>query len=140
MLETASMIYRQAVRKRPIRGRSIQAVSAASLYMACRQCKVIRTLEEIGRAANISKKESGRNNRFLLRKLKTRVPPFEVKNYVSKYVSQFALSGEVESLAVRILDQAENQRLSSGRGPAGIAAAAIYIASTFVVRVEHRDG
>ena len=122
------MIYRQVVRKRLIRGRSIQGVSAASIYMACRQCNVIRTLEEVGNAANISKKESGRNYRFLLRKLETRVPPVKAKSYVSKFVNQLTLSGNVENLAMQILDQAVEMRLTNGRGPAGMAAAATYIA------------
>ncbi|UCH58034.1 MAG: transcription initiation factor IIB [Candidatus Bathyarchaeota archaeon] len=129
VLETASVIYRQVVRKRLIRGRSIQGVAAASVYMACRQCNIIRTLEEVGGAANISKKESGRNYRFLLRKLETRVPPVEAKSYVSKFVNQLTLSGSVENLAMQILDRAMELRLTSGRGPAGIAAAATYIAS-----------
>ncbi|MCJ2533577.1 MAG: transcription initiation factor IIB, partial [Candidatus Thermoplasmatota archaeon] len=110
-------------------GRSIQGVAAASIYMACRQCNVIRTLEEVGKAANITKKESGRNYRFLLRKLETRVPPVEAKSYVSKFVNQLTLSGNVENLAMQILEQAVAMRLTSGRGPAGIAAAATYIAS-----------
>lgn len=129
VLETASVLYRQVVRKRLIRGRSIQGVAAASIYMACRQCNVIRTLEEVGAAANISKKESGRNYRFLLRKLDTKVPPVEAKNYVSKFVNQLTLSGNVENIAMLILEQAIVMRLTSGRGPAGIAAAATYIAS-----------
>jgi transcription initiation factor TFIIB len=129
VLETASVIYRQVVRKRLIRGRSIQGVSAASIYMACRQCNVIRTLEEVGNAANISKKESARNYRFLLRKLETRVPPVQAKSYISKFVNQLTLSGNVENLAMQILEQATEMRLTGGRGPAGIAAAATYIAS-----------
>ncbi len=129
VLETSSVIYRQVVRKRLIRGRSIQGVVAASIYMACRQCNVIRTLEEVGNAANISKKESGRNYRFLLRKLETRVPPVEAKSYVSKFVNQLTLSGNVETLAMQILEQAMVMRLTGGRGPAGMAAAATYIAS-----------
>jgi len=128
VLETASVIYRQVVRKRLIQGRSIQRMAAASIYMACRQCNVIRTLEEVGNAANISKKESGRYYRFLLRNLETRVPPVEAKSYVSKFVNQLTLSGNVENFAMLILDQAMEMRLTGGRGPAGIAAAATYIA------------
>jgi transcription initiation factor TFIIB len=115
VLETSSVIYRRVVRKRLIRGRSIQGVAAASIYMACRQCNVIRTLEEVANAAHISKKEGGRNYRFLLRKLQTRVPPVDPTSYVS--------------IAMKILNQAVELRLTSGRGPAGIAAAATYIAS-----------
>lgn len=132
VLETAAVIYRRTVRMRLIRGRSIQGVAVASLYMACRQCSVIRSLEEVGRAANISKKESGRHYRFLVRKLNTRIPPVEVKSYVSKFVNQLGLSGDVENMAMTILDQAVELRLTSGRGPSGLAAAATYIASVLL--------
>ena len=88
VLETAAVIYRQSVKMRLISGRSILGVAVASLYIACRQCNVIRSLEEVGGAANVSKKESGRHYRFLLRKLNTRVPPVEAKSYVSKFVNQ----------------------------------------------------
>jgi len=128
VLETASILYRRIVRKRLIRGRSIQGVAAASVYMACRQCKIIRTLEEVAGAAHISKKEGGRNYRFLLRRLQTRVPPVDPKNYVSKFVNQLNLSGDTENIALKIIDLATEMKLTSGRGPGGIAAAATYIA------------
>ncbi len=129
VLETASILYRRIVRKRFIRGRSIQGVAAATIYMACRQCKIIRTLEEVARAAHISKKEGGRNYRFLLRKLQTNVPRVDPQRYVSKFVNHLSLSGDTEIIAMKIIDLAHELRLTSGRGPAGIAAAATYIAS-----------
>ena len=129
VLETAAVLYRRVVRKRLIRGRSIQGVAAASVYLACRQCKVIRTLDEVAKAAHISKKEGGRNYRFLLRKMQTKVPLVDPKNYVSKFVNHLALSGDTESIALKIIDLATEMRLTSGRGPGGIAAAATYIAS-----------
>ncbi|MCX9076225.1 MAG: transcription initiation factor IIB, partial [Candidatus Methanoperedens sp.] len=46
--ETAAVVYRKAVEKNLIRGRSIEGVAAAALYAACRQCNVPRTLDEIG--------------------------------------------------------------------------------------------
>jgi transcription initiation factor TFIIB len=129
VLETASILYRRIVRKRFIRGRSIQGVAAATIYMACRQCKIIRTLEEVARAAHISKKEGGRNYRFLLRKLQANVPRVDPRRYVSKFVNHLSLSGDTEIIAMKIIDLAHELRLTSGRGPAGIAAAATYIAS-----------
>jgi len=128
VLETAATLYRRIVAQRIIRGRSIQGVTAASLYLACRQCNLIRTLEEVSKAANISKKEGGRNYRFLLRKMRTKVPIVDPKNYVSKFANQLSLSSETEIIAVKIVEQAAELRLTSGRGPAGIAAAATYIA------------
>ncbi len=45
ILETASVIYRRAIKKRLIRGRSIHNVTAAAIYMSCRQCGIPRTLD-----------------------------------------------------------------------------------------------
>lgn len=129
VLDTAAILYRRFVRRRLIRGRSIKGLAVASIYLACRQCNVIRSLREVANAAHISKKEVGRNYRFLLRKLQTRVPPFDLQSYISKFVNHLALSGDTESIALKILDLAIEMRLTSGRGPAGIAAAATYIAS-----------
>jgi transcription initiation factor TFIIB len=97
--------------------------------MACRQCGVIRTLEDVAGAANITKKEAARNYRFLLRELKSSVPQVNPGKYISKIVNKLALSGETERLAMVILNQASEMKLTSGRGPAGMAAACIYISS-----------
>ena len=129
VIETSSMIYRRAIQKQLIRGRTIQSVAVASIYMACRQCGVIRTLEDVAGAANITKKEAARNYRFLLRELKPSVPQVNPRGYISKIVNNLALSGETERLAMVILNQASEMKLTGGRGPAGMAAACIYISS-----------
>jgi transcription initiation factor TFIIB len=129
VIETSSMIYRRAIQKQLIRGRTIQSVAVASIYMACRQCNVIRTLEDVAVAANITKKEAARNYRFLLRELQPDVPQVDPHGYISKIVNKLALTGETEMLAMGILKKASNLRLTSGRGPSGIAAACIYISS-----------
>ena len=129
VLETASVIYRRVVKMRLIRGRSVQGIAAASLYMACRQCDVIRSIEEVANATHISKKDVARVYRYIVRRLNTRVPPVNPQNYVSKLASQLNLSGETEAIALKIVELAAELRLTSGRGPAGIAAAVTYIAS-----------
>jgi transcription initiation factor TFIIB len=129
VLETASVIYRRAVKKKLIRGRSIQGVTAAALYMACRQCEVARTLEEIAGSSALNKKEIGRSYRFIVKELGTFVPPYPPSNYISRFANQLGLAGKVESIALKIMRVAKRVRLTSGRGPTGIAAAATYIAS-----------
>jgi transcription initiation factor TFIIB len=44
-------------------------------------------------------------------------------------VNKLALTGETERLAMKILNEASEMKLTSGRGPSGIAAACIYISS-----------
>jgi transcription initiation factor TFIIB len=127
-VETAAMIYRKAIRKQLIRGRTIQSVVASTLYMACRQCNVIRSLEDVARAADISRKEAARNYRFLYQELNTDVPPVDKDNLITKFVSKLRITGSTEQLARKILDQAGEMKLTVGRAPEGITAACIYIA------------
>lgn len=130
--ETAAMVYRRAVEKGLIRGRSIEGVAAAALYAACRQCKVPRTLDEIADAAKLNRKEIGRTYRFVARELGINLKPTTPMDYVPRFGSELGLSGEVQSKAIEILKKAMDQELTSGRGPTGVAAAAIYIASVLL--------
>ncbi len=127
--ETASVVYRKAVEKGLIRGRSIEGVAAASLYAACRQCMVPRTLDEIADSAKLNRKEIGRTYRFVSRELSINLKPTTPIDYVPRFGSELKLSGEVQSKAIEILRKAMDQELTSGRGPTGVSAAAIYIAS-----------
>ena len=126
--ETAAMIYRRAITRQLIRGRTIQSVVAAALYMASRQCNVMRSLEDVARAANITRKEAARNYRFLYKELNSDVPPVDRDSLITKFVSKLRITGPTEQLARRILDQANTQKLTIGRAPEGITAACIYIA------------
>jgi transcription initiation factor TFIIB len=132
ILETASVIYRKAVKERLIRGRSIQGVTAAAIYVACRQCKVTRTLDEIAQASPVSKKEVGRSYRFLIKELNYFIPPSKPSQYITKFSNQLTMNGKVEEIAHKILNTAKELKLTSGRGPTGIAAAASYIASVLI--------
>ncbi|CAD7771260.1 Transcription factor TFIIB repeat protein [Candidatus Methanoperedenaceae archaeon GB50] len=127
--ETAAVVYRKAVEKNLIRGRSIEGVAASALYAACRQCNVPRTLDEIGEVSRVSRKEIGRTYRFVARELNLKLTPTSPVDYVPRFCSGLQLRGEVQSKAAEILTQATEKELTSGRGPTGVAAAAIYIAS-----------
>jgi len=129
ILETASIIYRKAIRRRLVRGRSIQNVAAAAIYMSCRQCGVPRTLDEIADATNLNKKDIGRSYRFMIRELGTFVPPSVSNQYAARFSNRLVVSGKAEALAIKILKLAKDLKLTSGRGPTGIAAAATYIAA-----------
>jgi len=129
ILEPASVIYRRAIKRRLIRGRSIQTVTAAAIYLSCRQCGVPRTLDEIATVASMSKKDVGRSYRFLVRELGTYVPSSTSRHYASRFSNKLITSGKAEVLALKILETAKGLKLTSGRGPTGIAAAATYIAT-----------
>ena len=127
--ETAAMIYRKAALNNLIRGRSMEGVSAAALYAACRQCHVPRTLDEVGHMANMSRKDIGRNYRYIVRELGLKLMPTSPQDYIPRFCSELKLSSDVQAKTLEILKEAANKELTSGRGPTGIAAASLYMAS-----------
>jgi len=127
--EAAAMIYRKAVEGNLIRGRSIESVTAACLYGACRQRGVPRTLEEVAEHARVDKKEIGRSYRFIIKELSIKINPTNPVDYISRFASELGLSNKVQMRAIEILEAAIGLGLTSGRGPMGVAAAALYISS-----------
>ena len=127
--ETAAMIYRKAASKNLVRGRTVEGVSAAALYAACRQCHVPRTLDEISNIAHMSRRDIGRNYRYVSRELKLKLMPTTPQDYISRFCSELKLSGDVKAKTIEILKEAADKELTSGRGPTGVAAASLYIAS-----------
>jgi transcription initiation factor TFIIB len=120
------MIYRKSLKKNLIRGRSIINVVAAALYAACRQCGVLRSLTDVAKAANISRKTAARNYRFLHKELHLDVPRVHRTSYIKRLVSRLRLHGQTEILAKRLVE-VSNNNFTLGRRPAGLAAACIYI-------------
>lgn len=127
--EESARIYTLAVQRGLVRGRSMESVVAGALYAACRRHEVPRTLDELSEASGIDKKEIGRTYRFVTRELGIRILPSNPVDYIPRFASALKLSAETQSKSVEILEQAENSELTSGRGPTGIAAAALYVAA-----------
>lgn len=127
--EESARIYTIAVQKGLVRGRSMECVVAGAVYAACRRHDVPRTLNEISEASGIDKKEIGRTYRFVTRELGINILPSNPIDYIDRFSSALKLSPKVRSTAVEILEQAKELELTSGRGPTGIAAAALYVAS-----------
>jgi transcription initiation factor TFIIB len=127
--EEAAMIYTQAVQRGLVRGRSMESVVSGALYAACRRHEVPRTLDELSEASNIEKKEIGRTYRFVTRELGITILPSNPADYIARFASSLKLSPETQSKAVEILEEAQHEELTSGRGPTGIAAASLYVAA-----------
>ncbi len=126
--ENAAVIYRKALEKGLVRGRTISGIVAASLYAACRTSKTPRRLREIAEASLRNQKDVARGYRLLLRELNIQMPIADPLTYVSKIAESVGLSGEVQGLAIKILRDARKARVSTGKDPTGLAAAALYIA------------
>jgi transcription initiation factor TFIIB len=127
--DTAAMLYRRAVNRNLVRGRSIEGVVAASIYSACRQCNIPRTLDEISEKSGVGRKDIGRIYRFISRELSVRLLPAHPQDYIQRFATELKLKSTTLARANEILKEAVKLELTSGRGPTGVAAAAIYVAS-----------
>ena len=126
--EKAAVTYRKALDKGLVRGRSIAAIAAASLYAACRGSGTPRTLREIAEASLVDKKDVARCYRLLLRELDVHMPIADPLTYVSKIAERTGISGKTQGVAIQILRIARKKRAAAGKDPMGLAAAALYIA------------
>lgn len=122
-------MYRKAMERRLIRGRSIEGVTAATLYAACRKCKIPITLDDIAEISRVGKKEIGRSYRFIARELKIEIPPVNPMEYIPKLSNALNLTGSTQKKAMELMQKAYEKGLTSGRGPISIAAAVVYISS-----------
>ena len=127
--DEAARIYNYVLQRGCVRGRSMESVIAACLYAACRSYNIPRTLDEIAHASDIERKEIGRTYRFIIRRMTIKVAPSSPNDYISRFSSILHLSPKTQNHALRILKRADEEELTSGRGPAGIAAAALYVAA-----------
>ncbi|MHA1959946.1 MAG: transcription initiation factor IIB [Candidatus Thorarchaeota archaeon] len=127
--ETSAVIYRKALRKRLTRGRTILGMIAASLYLACRVHQVPRPLEEVCDQIHITRKELSLCVRLILRYLNLKIPHSNPVEFVHRFGSELDLPGEAKKAAIDILKMARKERLTIGKDPKGMAAAAIYVAS-----------
>ncbi|MEM2273090.1 MAG: transcription initiation factor IIB [Candidatus Bathyarchaeia archaeon] len=127
--EKAAVIYRKALEQGLVRGRSIAAIAAAALYAACRLSGTPRNLKEISEASLVGRKDIARCYRLLLRELNLFMPIADPTIYISKIAEKANMPGHVQTLALKILNEVRQKRISAGKDPVGLAAAALYIAA-----------
>ncbi len=139
--DEAIRIYREALRKGLVRGRSIVSMVAASLYAACRKLGVPVRLKKVAeisvmaydergetKALENAKKEVSRCYRLLLKELRLPVKLADPSIYVRGIVERAELPSEAEEIARDVIRRAKETRIIAGKDPLGVAAAAVYVA------------
>ena len=127
--EKVAKLYERAANDSLVRGRSTESIIAALLYTTCREHGAPRTLDEISKSSGISRRDIGKTYRYISRKLSIRILPAKAQDYVPRFGSLLGLSEKVQVKAVKILDEAGQYDVTSGKGPIGVASAALYIAA-----------
>jgi len=139
VLETASIIYRNLDDKMDVKGKSVASISAATIYMACKQCDVVRSLDEICKGICASKDVKAKT-KLAARYYRTmvmesgiaKVPVVTMDKYISKIANLTKTDVRVERLALEIAEKTKNNSNADGKAPNGIASAYLYVASVLL--------
>ncbi len=128
VIDKAAYIYRKAVAKKLVKGRSIQGLVAACVYAACRDAETPRTLDNVADGINVRRKDVARCYRLVYKELDLKVPVADPINGIPRIASIAGLGEKTKRKATEILSKAKKIGVVAGKDPTGLAAAALYLA------------
>jgi len=126
--EEAFKLYREAFKRKLLRGRSINAMIAACIYYSIRNKKLPRTMQEVLKETTENAKDVRRCYRALIRELNLKVPTTDPASLIPKYVTDLGANSDIEQMASKIVQVYTSKFTTSGKDPKGIVAGALYIA------------
>ena len=140
VVETASMIYRSLDGKNiEVKGKSVVSITVAVVYMACKQCGIVRSIDEICKNVCAPKDVKAktklaakyyRNLVLEIGNVKTSVVTMD--KYISKIANLTKTDVRVERLALEIAEKTETKSITDGKAPNGIASAYLYVSSVLL--------
>ena len=125
--KSAIRLYKEAFKRKLLRGRSINGMVAACLYFACREKKIPRTLQEILDETSISAKNVRRCYRTIIRELNLKAPSTDPISLIPRYIAELNLDAEIEKTTINILQKFITNFSTSGKDPKGLCAGALYL-------------
>jgi transcription initiation factor TFIIB len=127
VVEKAAYIYRKAQSRGMIRGRTVSAMLAAAIYIACREFEVGKTLKDIAQGTNVKSKTLSQSYRILLTELDIKIPMLDPMRCIAKVANKMQLSERITRKGMDIMHTAIRKEASAGKNPMGLAAAVLYI-------------
>src|SRR5215210_8172681 len=127
IVEKAAYIYRKAEEKQMIKGRSVSAIIAAAIYMACRELGAPKSLREMTETSQVKPKALTHYYRLLALELDIKVPLIEPSKYIARIANKAAISEKTKRIAVATMDEITKNELSAGKNTVGLAATVLYL-------------
>ena len=134
LVEEAARLYRHAAEQGIVTGRSIRGVAAACVYLAARQAKLPRKIEEIAENFDMidehgmGEKELKRTIRLVARRLNAHHVSGPAE-YLDKFHSDLGLPAPVLGEANYLWDRVGQSMEWQGKKPAGVAGVMLYKAA-----------
>lgn len=127
----AGMIVNRLYRKGIIKKKNMRAIIAAVIVTTLKNHSIPLNTREILNLCQVTQREVWKALLKIHRDSgeKIRLGVVDPLSYVRQYSCVLEVSPETESLAMKLVAMAKTSGITSGKGPQGIAAAALYIAS-----------
>jgi transcription initiation factor TFIIB len=127
--DQACQLFRRAQSEDLLRGRSIEAIGAASIYGTGRCNQHPLLLEDVVDAARVESTRVTNAYRTLNRELELPAPPMRPTSFVPRLISELGLDHDIRRRANELAEHAEGTALTNGCQPSGVAAACVYLAA-----------
>jgi transcription initiation factor TFIIB len=122
----ACQLFRSAQDEDLLRGRSIEAIAAASVYGACRCNGRSRLVDDVSEMARVAESRVTNAYKTLNGELGLPAEPVSPSMFVPRLASDLECPDEIRQRARALAEQAEERGVTTGVHPAGFAAACLY--------------
>lgn len=127
VVEMAAYIYRKAEEKQMIRGRSISAILAAAIYIACRELGGPKSIREMTDISQVKSKAIRHCYRLLALELDIKLPLIEPSAYIARIANKAGISEKTKRIALTLMKEITKNEISAGKNPIALAATVLYI-------------
>lgn len=130
IIESANSRYIKILKAKMIKGRSIKAFVAASVYSACKDANIPRTLNEISDAVNVGRPITRKCYNLLIEKLDIDNTKVESNVYLARAANNCGLGNKTLLKAIEVWAKIKDNPMMSGKKPTALAMGILYYAST----------
>jgi len=145
--DIAKQLYKRSDEEKLLRGKPLEAVIAACIFIACRQAHVPRTFREICNLTHVSKKTLGQCYKALEQAFNlspgataqsnnANNPSTGPETLLVRYCNHLDLPVSVQSICSDIIVAARQHGIADGRSPVSIAGGAIYFTCLLLGRAK----
>ncbi|KAM9994819.1 hypothetical protein ACTFIY_000997 [Dictyostelium cf. discoideum] len=129
--DRANELFRFMDDKKSTKGRSVDGMVAAALYIACRQEHLSRTFKEIAALTNVPKKEISRCYKIMKETFASvlNLQTISSEDFTSRFCSTLKLPNDVKKGAEHVSKMAMDMGIVAGKSPISVTAASIYMVS-----------
>jgi transcription initiation factor TFIIB len=128
VIERTAYIYRKARHRGLVRGRTIDGILAAAVYIACRDLGIPKTLKEVAVASSMRLKTLSKSYRVLVTELGiSSLPVIDPMKCIVKVANKADLNENTKRQAMNVMSNLTEREISAGKHPMAVAATVLYV-------------